>query len=127
MSKREEKTFEENIKSLKTGCIIFGVLYILSLIIDLYNMTQGQNVLISLIVSIIMLALIFFMYRFTKARNPIGPTLELIFGILMIISGIFSCFTIIMIPWGILLIILAIGIIKESQYFKKELSNNQNI
>lgn len=41
--------------------------------------------IITLIISVVLLAMLYFIYKYTKERNPLGPTLETIFGIILLI------------------------------------------
>lgn len=77
--------------------------------------------MVSLILSVVLLAMLYFIYKYTKERNPLGPMLEKIFGILLLVDGIIYCITIIGLLFGIIDIILAIGILDEAKYFKAEI------
>ena len=66
-------------------------------------------------------------YYFTSKKNPIGPVLEYIFGVLLIIDGILLCITIILLILGIIYIILGAGILKEANWFQNYINNiNKN-
>ena len=124
MGNKVEKTFEERLASLKRGCIILGILQAFSIYLSINNlMNQTENVL-SLLISVVLLAMLYYIYKYTKERNPLGPTLEKIYGVLLLIDGIILCLTIIGALFGIIYIILSLGIIKEAKYFKEEINNN---
>lgn len=57
--------------------------------------------------------MLYFIYKYTKERNPLDPTLETIFGILLLIDGIVLCLTIVGILFGVIYIILSLGILKS--------------
>ena len=121
MSNNIEKTFEERLASLKKGCIILGILQIISVISSMYNYSVGKGNIITVILSVILLLMLFFIYKYTKERNTLGPLLENIFGVILLIDGILFCLTIVGILFGIIYIVLSIGIFKEASYFKKEI------
>lgn len=80
--------------------------------------------MVSLILSAVLLAMLYFIYKYTKERNPLGPKLEKIYGILLLIDGIIMCLTIVGIIIGLIFIVLALGILDEAKYFKAELEEN---
>ncbi len=121
--KTEEKTYEERLASLKVGCIILGVLQAFSVASALNSFSKGAGNLGSLIISIILLAMLYFIYKYTAERNPLGPTLEKIYSVLLIIDGILACLSIIGIPLGVIFIVAGIFIYKESDYFKDQIEN----
>ena len=121
MGNKVEKTFEERLASLKRGCVILGNLQAISVYLSLKAFLNGTDGLVSLILSVVLLAMLYFIYKYTKERNPLGPMLEKIFGILLLVDGIIYCITIIGLLFGIIDIILAIGILDEAKYFKAEI------
>ena len=123
MSNKVEKTFEERLSSLKKGCIILGVLQVISVVSAITNFINKNGNIMTLIFSVVLLAMLYFIYKCTKERNPLGPTLETIFGILLLIDGIILCLSIVGIIFGIIYIILSLGIFKEAKYFKEEINN----
>lgn len=124
MSNKPEKSFEERLVSLKRGCIILGVLQGISAISSIVSLSNGEGNIVATILSVLLFLMIYFIYKDTSERNPRGPLLEKIYGILMLIEGIIYCITIIGAIFGIIFIVLAIGIIKESEYFKNAIENN---
>ena len=121
MGNKVEKTFEERLASLKKGCVILGILQAISVYSSLKLVLDGEGSLFSLIISFVLLAMLYFIYKNTKERNPLGPMLEKIFGILLLVDGIILCVTVVGILFGIIYIILAMGILDEAKYFKAEL------
>lgn len=124
MGQKVEKTFEERLASLKKGCIILGILQAISFISAIINFTNQQGNILTVIFSGVLLSMLYFIYKYTKERNSLGPTLENIFGIILLINGIILSVSIIGISFGIIDIILSFGIIKEAKYFKAEIMNN---
>lgn len=126
MSKKVEKSFEQRLRSLKNGCIIFGILELLALIFNIYSLLKNGIIssLIGVIIAALLLAIIYYMYKYTKEKNPKGPKYEKIFGILMLIEGILSCLTIAGLLIGFIFIILAFGILSEANYFKEYINGN---
>ena len=122
MSNKVEKTFEERLSSLKKGCIILGVLQAISVVFAMTNLINKTGNIITLIISVVLLAMLYFIYKYTKERNPLGPTLETIFGIILLLDGILLCLSIVGIIFGIIYIILSLGIFKEATYFKEEIN-----
>lgn len=121
MGNKVEKTFEERLASLKKGCVILGILQAISVYSSLKLVLDGEGSLFSLIISVVLLGMLYFIYKYTKERNPLGPMLEKIFGILLLVDGIILCVTVVGILFGIIYIILAMGILDEAKYFKAEL------
>ena len=78
----QEKSFEQKLHSLQIGCIIIGLLQLFSLVSAINNYSDGTGGLGTLILSILILLDIIFAYYFTSKKNPIGPVLEYIFGVL---------------------------------------------
>lgn len=128
MGKKVEKSFEERLHSLKVGCVIFGVLEVLALISNVYSLMEQSDSasLLNIIIPILMLADIYYMYKYTSEKNPKGPTCEKIFGILLLIEGIIYCLTVVGIVIGIICIVLALGILDEAKYLKEYINNNTN-
>lgn len=124
MAKKEEKTFEANLASLKRGCIILGVLQAFSVISAFKGLAAGTGSALSLVISLVLLGMLYYIYKYTKERNPLGPKLEKIYGILLLIDGIIMCLTIVGIIIGLIFIVLALGILDEAKYFKAELEEN---
>lgn len=124
MGNKVEKTFEERLASLKRGCIILGILQAFSIYLSINNLMNQTGNVLSLLISVVLLAMLYYIYKYTKERNPLGPTLEKIYGVLLLIDGIILCLTIIGALFGIIYIILSLGIIKEAKYFKEEINNN---
>jgi hypothetical protein len=127
MSNKIEKSFEERLHSLKIGCIIFGVIEIIAIISALYSLSQpnSNESVISLVIAIVMLAVLYFMYKYTSEKDSKGPILEYIFGGLMLIEGIIYCITLVGIIFGVIFIVLSVGILKEASYFKKYIEENK--
>ena len=125
MSNNVEKTFEERLASLKKGCIILGVLQAYSFISAINNYSEYGGNLTTVIISGILLAMLYFMYKYTKEQNPIVPTLERIYGIILLIDGIVLSLTIVGIIFGVIYIVLALGIFKEAKYFEEEIKKEQ--
>ena len=121
MGNIKEKSFEERLKSLKNGCIIFFVIEIISLISTLFSVIQGKGNIFSLLIEIAIILLLYFIYKYTSEKNSIGPILEYVFGSLMLIQGIIACVSASLV-FGIIVICLAIGVLNEATYFKKYLS-----
>ena len=124
MGNKVEKTFEERLASLKKGCIILGILQAFSVCSAINNLMNQTGNVLTLLISVVLLAMLYFIYKYTKERNTLGPTLENIYGVLLLIDGIILCLTIIGALFGIIYIILSLGIIKEAKYFKEEINNN---
>ena len=123
----QEKSFEQKLHSLQIGCIIIGLLQLFSLVSAINNYSDGTGGLGTLILSILILLDIIFAYYFTSKKNPIGPVLEYIFGVLLIIDGILLCITIILLILGIIYIVLGAGILKEANWFQNYINNiNKN-
>lgn len=123
MSNKVEKTFEERLSSLKKGCVILGILQALSVISSINNFINQSGSVVTVVISILALAMLYFIYKYTKERNPIGPTLENIYGVILLIEGIIYCISIVGIVIGLICIVLALGIISEAKYFKEEIKN----
>jgi len=123
MSNKVEKTYEERLASLKKGCIILGVLQAISVISAINDLINQNGNMLTLIISVVLLGMLYFIYKYTKERNSLGPTLETIFGVILLIDGIILCLSIVGILFGIIYIILSLGIIKEAKYFKNEINN----
>ena len=126
MSEKVEKSFEERLHSLKVGCIIFGVIEVISLISSIYSLSKSKGSILSILIAIAMLAILYFMYKYTSEQNSMGPTLEYVFGGLMLVEGIIYCISIVGIIFGIIAIILSIVIFNEAKYFKKYIAQNSN-
>lgn len=124
MGNKVEKTFDERLASLKKGCIILGILQAISVYSALSAVLKGGGSLLTLIISVVLLSMLYFIYKYTKERNPLGPMLEKIFGIILLIDGILLCITIVGIIFGIIYIILALGVMDEAKYFKEEIEKN---
>lgn len=125
----QEKSFEQKLHSLQIGCIIIGLLQLFSLVSAINSYSEGTGGLGTVLLSVLILLDIIFAYYFTSKKNPIGPVLEYIFGVLLIIDGIVFCITIILLILGIIYIILGAGILKEANWFKNYINSNntQNI
>ena len=72
MSKNVEKTFEERLASLKKGCIILGILQAISVISAINDFMNQSGNIITLVISIILLAMLYYIYKYTKERNSLG-------------------------------------------------------
>ncbi len=120
-----EKSYEERLASLKKGCFILGILQAIGVLMSLNNLGKEGGNVGSFILSVILLAMLYFIYKYTAERNPLGPTLELIFGIILVIDGVLFCLTIIGALIGIIYIILGVGVIKESRYFAEAIANGE--
>ena len=118
---KTEKTFEERLLSLKKGCIILGVLQAFSVYSALKGVLNGSGSMLTLIISVTLLGMLYYIYKYTKERNILGPKLERIYGILLLIEGIIFCLTIVGIIIGLICIVLALGILDEAKYFKAEI------
>ena len=119
----KEKSFEEKLHSLKIGCIVIGLLQLFSFVSAVNNFSDGTGGLGTVILSALILLDIVFMYYYTSKKNPIGPVLEYIFGVLLIIDGILFCLLIIFIIIGIIYIALGLGVLKEAKWFKNYIDN----
>ena len=117
------KTFEQRLESLKKGCIILGILHLLSFISSLNSYTNGKGNISSVLFPVVYIIMLYFIFKYTKERNSIGPLLEKIYGVLLIIGGIILCLTIIGIIFGVIYLIVGVWIIKESNYFRDEIEN----
>ena len=120
----QEKSFEQKLHSLQVGCIIIGILQLFSLIGAINNYDAGTGNIGTVILSVLILLDIVFAYYFTSKKNPLGPTLEYVFGVLLIIDGIILCITIILLILGIIYIVLGAGILKEANWFQNYINNN---
>lgn len=125
MGKQVEKTFEERLYSLKKGCLILGILQAISVCISISNLINKEGNLLTVIMSCILLAMLYFIYKYTKERNLTGPKLEKIYGYLLLIEGILYCITLVGIILGLICIVLALGIISEAKYFKEAIENGE--
>lgn len=125
MGKKVEKSFEERLSSLKRGCLILGILQAISIYSSVNSLLKGDGNVLTIILSIILLAMLYFIYKYTKERNLAGPKLEKIYGFLLLIEGIIYCITIVGILIGIICIALALGIIDEAKYFKTAIENGE--
>ena len=123
MGNKVEKTFDERLRSLKKGCVILGVLQAFSVYSSISALSSGEGSVLTVILSCLLLAMLYFIYKYTSERNLMGPKLEKIFGYLLLIEGILYCLTIIGIIIGIICIVLALGIISEAKYFKEAIEN----
>ena len=93
-----EKSFEEKVRSLKKGCIGFSVLQAIGIILTVFRYLEIKdllgidvvptNIIISIIVSIVMIFMFYFIYTLTKKRKPLGPILEIILGVIYVLDGI---------------------------------------
>lgn len=125
MGNKVEKTFEERLASLKKGCIILGILQAISVYSSFSALITGEGNILTAILSCVLLAMLYFIYKYTKEKNLTGPKLEKIYGYLLLIEGILYCLTIIGILIGLICIILALGIIDEAKYFKSAIENGE--
>lgn len=125
MGNKVEKTFEERLHSLKKGCIILGILQAISVYSSVSALSSGEGNLLTVILLCALLAMLYFIYKYTSERNLMGPKLEKIYGYLLLIEGILYCLTIVGIIIGIICIILALGIISEAKYFKEAIENGE--
>ena len=64
MAKKGEKTFEENLASLKRGCIILGVLQAFSVISAFKGLSAGTGSALSLVISIVLLGMLYYILLF---------------------------------------------------------------
>ena len=134
-------TFEQKLHSLQVGCTIVGIFQLLSFINALNGFSDGTSGLGTVILSGLILLDIIFAYYFTSKKNPIGPVLEYILGVLLIIYGIFRVIlAFVIIPgWffavfflagvlelliDIVCFIAGIGILKEANWFQNYINNN---
>lgn len=120
-----EKSYEERLASLKKGCFILGVLQAISVLMNLGSLGNGGGNVGSFLLSVVLLGMLYFIYKYTAERNPLGPTLELIYGILLIVEGALVCITIIFALVGIVFIVLGVGVVKESRYFAEAIANGE--
>lgn len=125
MGNKVEKSFEERLNSLKKGCVILGILQAISVYSSIKDLMNGSGKIITVILACTLLAMLYFIYKYTKERNLLGPTLEKIYGYLLLFEGILFCITIIGILFGIIYIVLAIGIINEAKYFKAAIESGE--
>ena len=91
-----------------------GVLQAFSVISAFKGLSAGTGSALSLVISIVLLGMLYYIYKYTKERNPLGPKLEKIYGILLLIDGIIMCLTIVGIIIGIIFIVFALGILDEA-------------
>lgn len=125
MGKKVEKTFEERLYSLKKGCIILGIFQAISVYSSFSALSSGEGNILTVILSCILLAMLYFIYKYTSEKNLIGPKLEKVYGYLFLIEGILYCLTIIGIIIGIVCIVLSLGIISEAKYFKEAIEKGE--
>lgn len=123
MAQKREKTFEERLLSLKKGCVILGVLQAFSVYSALSAVTKGTGNVLTLVIAVVLLAMLYYIYKYTKERNPLGPKLEKAYGILLLIEGVLYCLSIVGILIGLIVIVLALGILDEAKYFKEAINN----
>ena len=117
-------TFEQKLHSLQIGCVIIGLLQLFSFISALNGFSDGTSGLGTVVLSGLILLDIILAYYFTSKKNPIGPVLEYIFGVLLIIDGILLCLTLILAILGVIYIILGAGVLKEANWFQNYISKN---
>lgn len=122
----QEKSFEQKLHSLQVGCIIIGVLQLFSLVSSINNLSEGNGGLGTVILSVLILLDIVFAYYYTSKMNPLGPVLEYVFGVLLIIDGIILCITIILLILGVVFIAVGAGVLKEANWFQKYINDNNN-
>lgn len=87
-----EEEYEKKVKGTKTFCIIIGIFFVLSLVINL-----SQQNYINAALSIGFLVLLYLFYSLTKKKKIAGPIIGIVLGalyilqlnILTIIIGIF--------------------------------------
>lgn len=125
MGKEVKKTFEERLYSLKKGCIIFGIILAFSVYSSFSALINEEGNILTLILSCIFLAMLYFIYKYTSQKNLMGPKLEKIFGYLLLIECILYCLTTSGIILGIIGIVLALGIINEAKYFKEAIEKGE--
>lgn len=125
MGKKVKETFEERLYSLKKGCIILGIIQAISVYSSFSALSSGEGNILTVIVPCILLAMLYFTYKYTSQRNLMGPKLEKILGYLLLIEGILYCLTIFGIILGIICIILALGILSEAKYFKEAIEKGE--
>ena len=119
-----EEAFQKKLHSLMIGCIIIGIMQMLSLVSAINSLSNGGGYG-SVIISALILLDIVGTYYYTSKKNPIGPVLEYIFGVLLILDGIVMCISILFAIFGIIYIILGVGVLKEANWFQKYINSNQ--
>ena len=111
-----EEAFQKKLHSLMIGCIIIGILQLISVVGAINNLGNGGG-FGSVLLSALILLDIVGTYYYTSKKNPIGPVLEYIFGVLLIFEGIVMCISIIFAIFGIIVIVLGVGVLKEANWF----------
>ena len=92
MGNKVEKSFEERLNSLKKGCVILGILQAISVYSSIKDLMNGSGKIITVILACTLLAMLYFIYKYTKERNLLGPTLEKIYGYFLIITLLVTFF-----------------------------------
>ena len=131
MDKRNKQITRTSVLSIVANILLVGFKAVVGLLshsiaitLDaVNNFSDGTGGLGTVILSALILLDIVFMYYYTSKKNPIGPVLEYIFGVLLIIDGILFCLLIIFIIIGIIYIALGLGVLKEAKWFKNYIDN----
>lgn len=97
-----EEEFEKKVKGTKIFCIIIGILFALSVFINI-----SQQNYINAILSLGFLVLLYLFYSFTKKKKIAGPIIGIILGCLYILQ-----LNIISIVIGIFVLVDSIAILK---------------
>ena len=128
----QEEEFQKKLQSLQIGCIVFGVLQLISIISSLNSVGTGRTG--GLLLGILILLAIIGTYYYTNKKNSLGPILEYALGVLLILDGVVWCITIIIAIIGILSIIGGVAVIKNANWFQqyidgitKNASPNSNV
>ncbi len=102
-----EEEYEKKVKGTKTFCIIIGIIFAISFVINLLN----QNY-INVLVSAVFLVLLYLFYSFTKNKKIAGPIIGIVLGILYILQ------------LSILSIIIGICVLLDSVAMLKYIKSN---
>lgn len=76
-----DEEYEKKVRSTKIFCIIIGILFILSIFLNL-----SQSNYINTILSLGFLILLYLFYTFTKKKKIAGPIIGIVLGILYILQ-----------------------------------------
>ena len=78
-----EEEYEKKVKGTKTFCIIIGIIFAISFVINLLN----QNY-INVLVSAVFLVLLYLFYSFTKNKKIAGPIIGIVLGICVLLDSV---------------------------------------